>query len=190
MLVAGSSRPTTSGALASAEIYDPVTGTWSLTASMNVARQSHQGTRLADGRVIVVGGDTFNGGPFASAEIFSYDSNVLTVAIDIKPNALPNTINLGSNGTVAVAILSTPSFDATTVDPGSVTLASAPVKLRGQAAPMASFDDVNGDGLPDLVLHVSTQSMVLSFADVEAILEGMTFDGTKIKGVDTIRIVP
>ena len=189
VLVAGSFR-FLSGALASAEIYDPVTGTWSLTASMNIARQSHQGTRLADGRVIVVGGDTFNGGPFASAEIFSYDSNVLTVAIDIKPNALPNTINLGSNGTVAVAILSTPSFDATTVDPGSVTLASAPVKLRGQAAPMASFDDVNGDGLPDLVLHVSTQSMVLSFADVEAILEGMTFDGTKIKGVDTIRIVP
>ena len=96
----------------------------------------------------------------ASAEIFSYDSIPLTVAIDIKPNAVPNTINLGSNGTVAVAILSTSSFDAATVDPGSVTLASAPVKLRGQATPMASLEDVNGDGLLDLVLHVSTQSMV------------------------------
>ena len=189
VLVAGSFRPF-SGALASAEIYDPVTGTWSLTASMNVARQFHQGTRLADGRVIVVGGESFFGDPLASAEIFSYDSNVLTVAIDIKPNALPNTINLGSDGTVAVAIFSTLSFDATTVDPGSVTLASAPVKLRGQATPMASFDDVNGDGLPDLVVHVSTQSMELSSGDVEAILEGMTFDGTKIQGVDTIRIVP
>ena len=189
VLVAGSFT-VSSGALASAEIYDPVTLTWSLTASMNIGRQFHTATQLADGRVIVVGGDSFPGDPLASAEIFSYDSNVLTVVIDIKPNALPNTINLGSAGTVAVAILSTPSFDATTVDPSSVTLASAPVKLRGQAAPMASFDDVNGDGLPDLVLHVSTQSMELSSADVEAILEGITFDGTKIKGVDTIRIVP
>ena len=60
-----------------------------------------------------------------------------------------------------------------------MTLASAPVKLRGQATPMASFEDVNGDGLLDLVLHVSTQSIVMSIGDVEAILEGITFDEPK-----------
>ena len=78
---------------------------------MNIGRQFHQATQLADGLVMVVGGDDV-GVAFASAEIFSYDSIPLTVAIDIKPNAVPNTINLGSNGTVAVAIFSTSSFDA------------------------------------------------------------------------------
>ena len=192
VLVAGSFRPPSVPGLASAETYDPTTGTWSLTVSMSTVRFFHTATRLLDGRVLVAGGDP--GGiaqtRLATAELFSYNSTALLVAIDIKPNALPNSINLGSNGTVAVAIFSTPSFDATTVDPNSVTLASAPVKLRGQGTPVASFDDVNGDGLDDLVLHVSTQSFQLSTGNVAAVLEGMTFDGTKIIGVDSVRIVP
>lgn len=48
---------------------------------------------------------------------------IIPVQIDIKPGSFPNTINLGSQGTVAVAIFSTPSFDAKRVDPTSVTLA-------------------------------------------------------------------
>ncbi len=196
VLVAGSFAVGVDPASASAETYDfdsaTGTGSWSLTASMSTGRFSHTATRLLDGRVLVAGGNPggINQTPLASAELFSYDSTLLVVAIDIKPNALPNSINLGSNGTVAVAIFSTPSFDATTVDPNSVTLASAPVKLRGQGTPLASFDDVNSDGLDDLVVHVSTQSFQLSTANVAAILEGMTFDGTKIIGVDSVRIVP
>ena len=193
VLVAGSFQLSEPG-LASAETYDfdptSATGTWSLTASIGTPRFFHTATRLLDGRVLVTGGrtgDITGETRLASAELFSY---ALPVGIDIKPNALPNAINLGSNGTVAVAILSTPSFDATTVDPNSVTLASAPVKLRGQGTPLASFDDVNGDGLDDLVLHVATQAFQLSTGDVVAILEGMTFDGTEIIGSDSIRIVP
>jgi len=49
-----------------------------------------------------------------------------------------------------VAILSTPTFDARTVDSTTVTLASAPVALKGKGRPMTSFEDVNGDGLLDL----------------------------------------
>jgi hypothetical protein len=40
----------------------------------------------------------------------------IPVLIDIKPGSDPNSINLGSRGTVPVAILSTQDFDATTVD--------------------------------------------------------------------------
>src|SRR5215208_8301668 len=145
-----------------------------MTASMSTGRWGHTATRLLDGRVLVAGGNSAGipSTTFASAEIFSYDATLLPVAIDIKPNAFPNTINLGSSGTVVVAIISTPSFDATTVNPYSVTLASATVKLRGQGTALMSFDDVNGDGLDDLVLHVSTQSFQLSTGDVAAILEG------------------
>lgn len=114
----------------------------------------------------------------------------LRVDIDIKPGSFPNSINLGSGGTVPVAIFSTATFDATTVDPTTVTLASAPVKLKGQGTPMASFVDVNADGLLDLVVHVSTETLQLSEVDTEAVLEGQTFDGTTITGVDTVRVVP
>ena len=112
------------------------------------------------------------------------------VPVDIKPGSHPNSINLGSGGTVPVAILSTRSFDATTVDPTTVTLASAPVQLKGKGTPMASLQDVNGDGLLDLVVHVSTDALQLNDTDAVAVLEGQTFAGAPIKGRDTVRVVP
>jgi len=112
------------------------------------------------------------------------------VPIDIKPGSDVNSINLGSGGTVPVGILSTQSFDAKTVDPATVTMAGAPVKLKGKGTPMASFEDVNGDGLLDLVVHVSTDALQLSESAMMAILQGQTYSGAPIKGRDTVRVVP
>ena len=83
-----------------------------------------------------------------------------------------------------------PGFDATTVNPTTVTLAGASLRVKGKGAPMASFTDVDGDGLLDLMLHVETEALQLSDTDTEAVLLGQTFDGTHISGVDTIRVVP
>ena len=92
---------------------------------------------------------------------------------------------------VPVAILSTPTFDACTVDPATVTLANANVRLKGKGQPQASFRDVNNDTLMDLVVHVETQALELNAIDTEAVLIGKTFDRKKtVRGVDTIRIVP
>lgn len=112
------------------------------------------------------------------------------VQIDIKPGSFPNSINLGSNGTVPVAILSSAGFDARTVDPLTVQLAGASVPLRGKGTPMASFQDVNGDGLLDLVVHVSTEALTLGIGDTLAVLTATTFGGLPIRGTDTVRIVP
>jgi len=78
VLVSGGSSsefPPPPGLVASAEIYDPALGTWSLTGSMSTARSGHRATLLSDGRVLVSGGGgtSFGGFPFdlASAEIFS-----------------------------------------------------------------------------------------------------------------------
>ena len=114
----------------------------------------------------------------------------LDVAIDIKPGSDPNSINLGSNGTVPVAILGSATFDATTVDPLSVTLGGAYVAVRGKGTPMAAPADVNGDGFMDLVVHVATVALRLTAGDTEAVLLGRTFDGTEIEGRDFIRVVP
>jgi hypothetical protein len=114
----------------------------------------------------------------------------ITVGIDIKPGSFPNSINLGSNGVVPVAILSSATFDATTVNPTTITLAGASVKLRGNGTPMASYQDVNNDGRLDLVVQVSIEALQLSDVDTQATLTGQTFDGKSVTGNDYVRIVP
>jgi CARDB protein len=114
----------------------------------------------------------------------------LAVGIDIKPGSYPNAINLGSNGVVPVAILSSLTFDATTVDPLTVTLASSPIVLRGNGLPSASMEDVNGDGLPDLVVHVQTEALQLTSTSTAASLQGSTYSGQAIAGNDDVIVVP
>jgi hypothetical protein len=118
-------------------------------------------------------------------------TELVPVSIDIRPGTFPNAINLGSNGKVPVAILSTPAFNANTVDPLSVTLAGSAVALKGNGTPMASSEDVNSDGLADLVVHILVNALQLTNADTEAVLEGFTLDrARRIRGTDTIRVVP
>ena len=119
-------------------------------------------------------------------------SQPMEVAIDIKPGSYPNTINLGSNGVVPVAILSSADFDATTVNPETITLAGAGVAVRGKGSKyLAAFEDVDGDGILDLVAHVLTDNLDRNtFQAGYALLNGTTFDGQAIEGWDEITIVP
>ncbi len=63
----------------SAERFDPVTETFSLTGVMNTARSSFTATNLDDGTVLLVGGWEFYDGyglayvPAATAEIYDPD---------------------------------------------------------------------------------------------------------------------
>ncbi|MGH9893443.1 MAG: right-handed parallel beta-helix repeat-containing protein, partial [bacterium] len=90
-----------------------------------------------------------------------FGQSVTTVVIDIKPGSGdgPAPINLRARGTIPVVILSTSSFDASTVDLSTVKLAGAGVALKNNGTPQASLEDVNGDGRPDLVVHVETEAL-------------------------------
>ena len=118
------------------------------------------------------------------------------VIIDIKPGGNPNTINLRSKGLLPVAILSSEEigkeFDATTIDPSTVQLAGAGVAVRGKNNKyMAHKEDVNGDGLTDLVVQIEIKNLNPDkLEDGFAILAGQTSDGVEITGSDKIAIAP
>jgi len=134
--------------------------------------------------------DDDNGTDAGSAYIFV--RRPILVEIDIKPGSYPNAINLGSRGLIPVAILSSDDFDATNVDPDTVELAGAGVDVRGKSNKyMAHEEDVNGDGLVDLVVQVATENLNPdSFQNGYAVLTGSTYDGQEIEGSDEITIVP
>jgi hypothetical protein len=119
------------------------------------------------------------------------------IQIDIKPGSDPNSINPGNKGTIPVAILSTEWFKAPEeVDPSSLAFGpgEAPLHEIGgkNKKPHCSAEDVNDDGLLDLVCHFKTQETGFESGDTEGILKGQTLDGIPmaIEGRDSVQIVP
>jgi hypothetical protein len=114
----------------------------------------------------------------------------LPLSIDIKPGGFPNSINRKSQGKTPVAILSTPVFNAPTrVLKGSLTFGRTGNE-QSLAFCNPGGEDVNGDGLLDLVCHFNTQQTGFQPGDTLGILKGKTKDDVPIKGNDSVRIVP
>lgn len=112
------------------------------------------------------------------------------VNIDIKPGSDHNSINPKSKGKIPVAILSTPTFNA----PAEVDTTSLTFGRTGDEPSLAfcnaSAEEVNGDGLLDLICHFNTQQTGFQAADTQGVLKGTTVDGTYITWTDSVRIVP
>jgi hypothetical protein len=124
----------------------------------------------------------FNAGSLGKCK----DTDIQEVTIDIKPGSSPNSINPKSNGVIPVAILTTDTFDATTVDPLSVRFGPEGAKEMHKKG---HIEDVNKDGEPDLVLHFKTQATGITCGDTSASLTGETVDGDPIQGFDSIKTV-
>lgn len=107
VLVAGGvNGPITSGGhLASAELYDPATGTWTATGSMGVKRILHTMTLLANGEVLVAGGsnDSTSNIYLASAELFDPATGMWTATGSLPGPRQFHTATLLLNGKVLVA---------------------------------------------------------------------------------------
>ncbi len=108
------------------------------------------------------------------------------VRIDIRPFFRENIIfNAGSNEPVGVAILSETDFDARGVD--SSTVRFGPDGAPPFLPPLAL--DVNHDSRKDLLLFFRARSTGITCGDTQASLVGFTFDGTKIAGSDSVRVI-
>ena len=104
--------------------------------------------------------------------------------IDIKPGSDDNPINPRSKGVIPVAVLTSNDFDAQQIDVTTVVFGP---KLAIPAH-NGHIEDVNNDGLLDMLFHFRTEDTGIECGDTEAFLSG-TAGGQSFSNFDSITTV-
>ncbi len=119
--------------------------------------------------------------PFATI----VDNGVIDVDIDFLPRSRANRINPRRGGRVDIAVLTSPTFDATTVDWTTATAGPAGAPALGPGV----VSDADRDGDMDLVLDFDARALGIVCGDLTISLHALTFGGDEISGIDAITVV-
>jgi hypothetical protein len=89
--------------LASAELYDPNSGTFSFTGSLNVGRTYHSATLLNNGMVLVTGGRNVANGELTDSELYDPSAGTFSTTGALNTARDSHTATLLNDGTVLIA---------------------------------------------------------------------------------------
>lgn len=108
----------------------------------------------------------------------------LEAEIELEPGDDTNRIDPVGRGVVAVAIIGSTTFDVSDVDVTTLAFVG-PNGATPAPGEGGHFEDVNDDGLTDLVSHYATAEAGISLGDTEACVTGELLNDTRSKGATT-----
>ncbi len=104
LVVGGSDRAPSNTATSGCEVYDPASGTWSATGSLNESRSLHTATLLPSGKILVIGGQyTIGAVNRNSAELYDPSSGTWSLVTPMSVPRAGHTATFLVSGEVLVA---------------------------------------------------------------------------------------
>ena len=113
---------------------------------------------------------------------------VARIAIDILPGNAANALVLNAATTIPVALLSSTGFTPAILDGGDLMLAGAHAVPNSRGR-LATYSDVNRDGVLDLLAQFRVADMALEPGDWTLRLDGTALAGDRVRGADRILVV-
>ncbi|HXD32420.1 MAG TPA: kelch repeat-containing protein [Pyrinomonadaceae bacterium] len=102
LITGGSTEEFFVGSLASAELFDPASGTFTPAGSMNFKRLAHRATLLKNGKVLITGGQSDEWANLSSAEIYDPANNSFTPAASMNERRADHTATVINDGRVLI----------------------------------------------------------------------------------------